>query len=110
MTPRRADWVDALERAVREVDVQALALAVAVAGRLSQPLGVDDRVGLARRLPAALAERLVPLTSLLPREVFVDAAPNAIAFEKYPELKRRVFDALSLSTRKLGWAFFFKSI
>ncbi|MBL8696826.1 MAG: radical SAM protein [Alphaproteobacteria bacterium] len=44
------------------------------------------------------AERLVPLTSLLPREVFVDAAPNAIAFEKYPELKRRVFDALSLST------------
>jgi len=43
-------------------------------------------------------ETLVPLTSLLPREVFVDAAPNAIAFEKYPELKRRVFDALSLST------------
>ena len=43
-------------------------------------------------------EKLVPLTSLLPREVFVDAAPNAIAFEKYPELKRRIFDALSLST------------
>jgi uncharacterized radical SAM superfamily Fe-S cluster-containing enzyme len=41
---------------------------------------------------------VVPVTSLLPREVLVAAAPNAVAFEAYPELQRRIFDLLSLST------------
>jgi uncharacterized radical SAM superfamily Fe-S cluster-containing enzyme len=43
-------------------------------------------------------ESVVPVTSLLPREVLVDAAPNTVAFESYPELQKRVFDLLSLST------------
>ncbi len=41
---------------------------------------------------------MLPVTSLLPREMFVAAAPNTVAFEAYPELQRRVFDLLSLST------------
>ncbi len=41
---------------------------------------------------------VTPITSLLPRELFVAAAPNTVTFEAYPELQRRVFDLLSLST------------
>jgi uncharacterized radical SAM superfamily Fe-S cluster-containing enzyme len=41
---------------------------------------------------------VVPVTSLIPRDVLVAAAPNTVAFEAYPELQRRVFDLLSLST------------
>lgn len=39
-----------------------------------------------------------PITSLLPREVFVAAVPNAVTFEAYPELRQQIFDLLSLST------------
>ena len=41
---------------------------------------------------------VVPVTSLLPRDLLVAAAPNTVTFESYPELQRRVFDLLSLST------------
>ena len=41
---------------------------------------------------------VIPVTSLLPREVFVAAVPNTVTFEAFPELRRRVFDLLSLST------------
>ena len=41
---------------------------------------------------------VTPVTALLPREALVAAAPNTIAFEAYPELQRRIFDLLSLST------------
>jgi 7,8-dihydro-6-hydroxymethylpterin dimethyltransferase len=41
---------------------------------------------------------VTPVTSLIPREMLVSAAPNTVAFEAYPELQRRVFDLLSLST------------
>ena len=41
---------------------------------------------------------VVPVTALLPRELLVAAAPNTVTFESYPELQRRVFDLLSLST------------
>jgi 7,8-dihydro-6-hydroxymethylpterin dimethyltransferase len=43
-------------------------------------------------------ETVVPVTSLLPRELLVAAAPNSVTFENYPELQKRVFDLLSLST------------
>ena len=42
-------------------------------------------------------DELTPVTSLLPREEFVGTAPNTIAFEKYPEIKARLFKLLSLS-------------
>ena len=41
---------------------------------------------------------VVPVTSLIPRDLLVAAAPNTVTFESYPELRRRVFDLLSLST------------
>ena len=43
-------------------------------------------------------EAVQPITSLLPRELFVAATPNTVTFEAYPELQKRVFDLLSLST------------
>ncbi|MFI4936086.1 MAG: radical SAM protein [Caulobacterales bacterium] len=42
--------------------------------------------------------QVTPVTSLLPRETLVSAAPNTVAFEAYPELQRRIFELLSLST------------
>ncbi|WP_304178124.1 radical SAM protein [Phenylobacterium aquaticum] len=41
---------------------------------------------------------VTPITSLLPRELFVAAAPNTVTFEGFPELRDRIFDLLSLST------------
>jgi uncharacterized radical SAM superfamily Fe-S cluster-containing enzyme len=41
---------------------------------------------------------VVPVTAMLPRELFVAAAPNTVSFEAYPELKQRIFELLSLST------------
>lgn len=41
---------------------------------------------------------VTPVTSLFPRDLFVAAAPNTVTFEAYPELQRRVFELLSLST------------
>ncbi len=41
--------------------------------------------------------KVMPITRLIPQDVFVKEAPNAITFEKYPELKRRLFDLLSLA-------------
>ena len=43
-------------------------------------------------------EKVIPLTSLVPREALLPAMPNAISFEKYPELRQRFVDLLSLST------------
>ncbi|HET6223588.1 MAG TPA: radical SAM protein, partial [Dongiaceae bacterium] len=37
-------------------------------------------------------EKVIPLTSLVPREALLPAIPNAISFEKYPELRRRFVD------------------
>src|SRR6266702_574036 len=54
-------------------------------------------------------EQVIPLTSLMPREALLPAMPNAISFEKYPELCQRFVDLLSLSTadtnttERLGW-------
>jgi uncharacterized radical SAM superfamily Fe-S cluster-containing enzyme len=43
-------------------------------------------------------DQVAPITSLLPREVLVSAVPNTMSFEAYPELRKRVFELLSLST------------
>ena len=43
-------------------------------------------------------EKVAPITALLPRDILVDAAPNTVTFEGYPELRERVFNLLSLST------------
>jgi uncharacterized radical SAM superfamily Fe-S cluster-containing enzyme len=43
-------------------------------------------------------EKLTPITSLIPREEFISTVPNAVTFEKYPEIKQKLFDLLSLAT------------
>lgn len=42
--------------------------------------------------------QVAPITGMIPREVLVDAMPNTVTFERYPELKRRLFDFFSLSS------------
>ncbi len=42
--------------------------------------------------------KIAPVTSFFPREMLVEALPNAITFEKYPELHRRVLEFFSLAT------------
>lgn len=41
---------------------------------------------------------IAPVTGFLPREVLVDAVPNTVSFEKYPELKKRMFEFFSLES------------
>jgi uncharacterized radical SAM superfamily Fe-S cluster-containing enzyme len=43
-------------------------------------------------------DRIAPITSFFPKDMLVDALPNAITFEKYPDLHKRVFEFFSLST------------
>jgi uncharacterized radical SAM superfamily Fe-S cluster-containing enzyme len=43
-------------------------------------------------------ERLAPITSFFPRDMLVEALPNAITFEKYPDLHKQVLNFFSLST------------
>ena len=42
--------------------------------------------------------RIAPITSFFPKDMLVDALPNAITFEKYPDLHRQVLDFFSLAT------------
>lgn len=39
---------------------------------------------------------VVPVTSLIPRELLVQVAPNSVTFENYPDLHKRVLDLFSL--------------
>ncbi len=41
---------------------------------------------------------LTPITSFFPKDKLIEAVPNAITFEKYPELHRQVFQFFSLAT------------
>src|SRR5579859_1571702 len=41
---------------------------------------------------------VLPVTSLIPKDLLLAEAPNTVAFEAHPELQRRVFDLFSLST------------
>ena len=42
--------------------------------------------------------QVAPVTGFLPREMLVDALPNSVSFEKFPGLRRRLFDFFSLSS------------
>ncbi len=43
-------------------------------------------------------EQVAPITSFFPRDLLVEALPNAITFEKYPALHREVLNFFSLAT------------
>jgi uncharacterized radical SAM superfamily Fe-S cluster-containing enzyme len=42
--------------------------------------------------------QIAPITSFFPRDMLVDVLPNAITFEKYPDLHKQVLEFFSLST------------
>lgn len=41
---------------------------------------------------------IAPITSFFPKEMLVEALPNAITFEKYPDLHKQILNFFSLST------------
>jgi uncharacterized radical SAM superfamily Fe-S cluster-containing enzyme len=43
-------------------------------------------------------DKIAPITSFFPKDMLVEALPNAITFEKYPELHRQVLEFFSLAT------------
>ena len=43
-------------------------------------------------------KKLTPVTSFFPKEELIAAVPNAVTFEKFPELHKRVFEFFSLAT------------
>ena len=43
-------------------------------------------------------ETIAPITSYFPRDMLVSALPNAITFEKYPELHKEILNFFSLAT------------
>jgi uncharacterized radical SAM superfamily Fe-S cluster-containing enzyme len=42
--------------------------------------------------------KVTPITQLIPKDELLAAAPNTISFERYPQLKNRLFDLLSLAS------------
>ena len=42
--------------------------------------------------------QIAPITSFFPREMLVEALPNAITFEKFPDLHKQILNFFSLST------------
>ncbi len=55
-----------------------------------------DAIGIAYGLRDG--RRVTPITQLIPRDELLAAAPNTISFERYPALKERLFDLLSLAS------------
>jgi uncharacterized radical SAM superfamily Fe-S cluster-containing enzyme len=47
---------------------------------------------------------LAPLTRMLPKEFWIKNAPNSVAFEKYPELRKSLFNLFSLSSTECNEA------
>jgi uncharacterized radical SAM superfamily Fe-S cluster-containing enzyme len=43
-------------------------------------------------------EQVVPVTAMIPKDELVAELPNAVTFERYPQLRERIFDLFSLST------------
>jgi uncharacterized radical SAM superfamily Fe-S cluster-containing enzyme len=43
-------------------------------------------------------DKIAPITSYFPRDMLVSALPNAITFEKYPELHKQILNFFSLAT------------
>lgn len=55
-----------------------------------------DAIGIAYGLRNG--RQVTPITQMIPRDELLAAAPNTISFERYPALKERLFDLLSLAS------------
>jgi uncharacterized radical SAM superfamily Fe-S cluster-containing enzyme len=77
----------------------------AVAIQAGEVFGLDDIIPLPCN-PDAISiayglrsgRTVTPITQLIPREQLLSAVPNTVSFERYPELKNRLFDLLSLAS------------
>ena len=76
-----------------------------VASQAGEVFGAEDIIPLPCN-PDAIAiayglrdgMKVTPITQLIPRAELLDIAPNTISFEKYPALRDRLFDLLSLAS------------
>ena len=79
--------------------------AAAIAAQAGEVFGRDDIIPLPCN-PDSIAiayglrsgSKVTPITQLIPRGELLAAAPNTISFERYPELRNRLFDLLSLAS------------
>ena len=77
----------------------------AIAAQAGEVFGRDDIIPLPCN-PDSIAiayglrsgSKVTPITQLIPRGELLAAAPNTISFERYPELRNRLFDLLSLAS------------
>jgi uncharacterized radical SAM superfamily Fe-S cluster-containing enzyme len=76
-----------------------------IAAQAGDIFGLDDIIPLPCN-PDSIAiayglrdgRQVTPITQLIPRSELLGTAPNTISFEKYPALKERLFDLLSLAS------------
>ena len=77
----------------------------AIASQAGEVFGTEDIIPLPCN-PDSIAiayglrdgAKVTPITQLIPKSELLAAAPNTISFERYPELKNRLFDLLSLAS------------
>jgi 7,8-dihydro-6-hydroxymethylpterin dimethyltransferase len=77
----------------------------AIATQAGEVFGADDIIPLPCN-PDSIAiayglrsgDKVTPITQLIPKSELLAAAPNTMSFERYPELKNRMFDLLSLAS------------
>ena len=77
----------------------------AIATQAGEVFGADDIIPLPCN-PDSIAiayglrdgDKVTPITQLIPKSELLAAAPNTMSFERYPELKNRLFDLLSLAS------------
>jgi uncharacterized radical SAM superfamily Fe-S cluster-containing enzyme len=77
----------------------------AIGAQAGEVFGLDDIIPLPCN-PDAIAigyglrngAKVTPITQMIPRDELLKAAPATISFERYPELKERLFDLLSLAS------------
>jgi 7,8-dihydro-6-hydroxymethylpterin dimethyltransferase len=77
----------------------------AIATEAGEVFGADDIIPLPCN-PDSIAiayglrsgDKVTPITQLIPKSELLAAAPNTMSFERYPELKNRMFDLLSLAS------------
>jgi uncharacterized radical SAM superfamily Fe-S cluster-containing enzyme len=77
----------------------------AIAEQAAEVFGADDIIPLPCN-PDSISiayglrdgSAVTPITRLIPKQQLLAEAPNTISFEKYPELKQRLFDLLSLAS------------
>ncbi len=77
----------------------------AIAAQAGEVFGLDDIIplpcnpdGIGIAYGLRNGQQVTPITRMIPRDELLKVAPNTISFEKYPALRDRLFDLLSLAS------------